>query len=358
MAVAPTRARGTGSRRATQTCPYCDQPLANEEAIERLAESEREVERRLDEAVAARAKTLAQQLVAKAKADAEVEIRKLKQEQAAAVRAAKQEAQEDADRRAAQKSRTEMRKLTRTIESLREQNEEQARKIERLTSEERGEFNEEELVARLRAAFPDDRIERVKRGQTGADILHEVIVRGDGDALSAGLIAYECKDTLHWQNAFVEQAKKAGRTHGTTFVVVVTHAFPRGEKPFCVRDGVLVVAPPRLVDLAHVMRRMVVEVHRAALTAQGKAAKTEELYEYLSGAEFRQAFDALGKHGEALGALLAKERTWHEQTWAKRRSHYDDLASRTAAIDGRIRTIIEKPRAKADGKVVELRARS
>jgi hypothetical protein len=160
--------------------------------------------------------------------------------------------------------------------------------------------------------------------------------------VAAGLIVYECKDTLHWSNGFLEQARKEGRTHRTPYLVIVTGAFPSGEKMLCVKDGVVVVHPSRLIDLAHVMRRMVEEVHRASLTGEGQAAKNAELCGYLSSVEFRQAFDALAHSSDKLVSLLGKERTWHERDWGKRQAIYNELGSKTTAIDTRIRTIIEK----------------
>ena len=219
-------------------------------------------------------------------------------------------------------------------------------------------MNELELVTKLQAAFPDDQIQQRGRGRAGGDILHEVRVRtGDGSA-SAGVIVYECKDTQAWSNGFLEQARKEGLTHKTPYLVIISRAFPRNEKILCVRDGVVVVHPSRAVDLAHVMRRMVAEVYRASLTAAGQVAKSAELYEYLSSTEFRQSFDALSGSSECLAELLGKEKKWHEQTWAKRQAIYDDIGRKTASVDTRIRTIIEKQPAARNDKVVKLRQAS
>ena len=102
------------------------------------------------------------------------------------------------------------------------------------------------------------------------------------------------------------------------------------------------------------MRRMVVEVHRAELTADGQQAKGAELCEYLGSGEFRRTFGAVAGSGDELAGLLTKERTWHEHTWAKRQSIYTDIGSKTAAIDARIQTIIERRAPSRRGKVVRL----
>ena len=74
----------------------------------------------------------------------------------------------------------------------------------------------------------------------------------------------------------------------------------------CVRDGVVVVHPARLLNLARVMRRMVEEVHRAALTSEGQDAKGAELCAFLSSVEFRQAFDALAVRSDSSRACSAR----------------------------------------------------
>ena len=335
-----------------EVCPWCGQELLDHEAVHHVEESEREYQHALETAAKAKAEQLAAELTRKK--DAEVgqlrqrmaaQQEKLAQERARhaeALREQKAKLRDDAEREATKKVRADLLKKERLITGLKEQIDEQSRRIEHLTADERGEMNEELLLAQLQAAFPDDHIQRVGRGRTGGDILHEVRVSSGDGPVAAGLVVYECKDTQRWSNDFLEQARKEGRTHGTPYLVIVTGAFPRGEKMLCVKDGVVVVHPLRLIDLARVMRRMVEEVHRAALTSDGQDAKSAELCEYLSSVDFRQTFDALAHSSDKLAGLLGKERTWHERDWARRQTIYEDVGRKTTAIDTRIRTIIEK----------------
>ena len=137
------------------------------------------------------------------------------------------------------------------------------------------------MLDELRTAFPEDQIERPGHGHAGGDILHEVYVISGSGREKAGLIVYECKNTQTWQSSFLKQAHKEGETHNTPYLVIVSRAFPKKEKTLFVENGIVVVDPARAVDLARVMRRMVVEVHRAELTADGQQAKGAELCEYL-----------------------------------------------------------------------------
>ncbi len=296
-------------------CPYCGQPLLNDGAVRHLHESELEAQRTIEAAATAKAAQLAKQMTVKqeqrvARAEARLvdertkhadQLRKLRID----VRA---KAEADAARAAEARVKGELRAQERAIKSFKEQIEVQQRQIEHLTSDERGEVNELTLVAELQAAFPDDRIERTGRGRAGGDILHHVCVPAGDRLREAGLIVYECKDTKSWSNAFLDQARREGETHGTRYLVIVTRAFPRGEKILAVRNGVVVVHPTRVVDMARIMRRMVEEVDRVGMTANGQEAKTAALYEYLTSLEFRQAFGAVAADADVLAGLLGKER--------------------------------------------------
>ncbi len=365
MTTATAAPPATRRRTSVETCPYCGQPLLDPDAVLHVHESEKEFERKLDEAANVLAAQLAKAQTAKLEsrlaaseaklATSESEHKQQLRDLRITVRA---EAQAEAQRDAAAKVRTELRQKDRAIEQFREQIEVQQRQIDHLTSDERGELNELQLVAELQAAFPTDRIERRGRGRAGGDILHEVCVSSGDGPVKAGVIVYECKDTKAWSNGFLEQVRKEGLTHKTPYLVIVTHAFPRGEKTLTVKKGIVIVHPTRAVDLARVMRRMVEEVHKASLTSQGQASKSAELYEYLAGGEFRRAFDAVAGGSDSLIELLGKERKWHEGTWIKRQAIYNDLASKTTAIDTEIRRVIEKKSPQKGGTVVELRRTS
>lgn len=372
MATQPKTQPGSNGSAAKEVCPYCGQPLLNQTAIHHLVTSQRKHERELRKA----AETLAQELVkAKTNELATKHAKKLEQleeklanraEQLSAEKTKHQEelreqrievqaqAETEAARKAKAEVQTQLRKKDTLLQKLQDDLEVKSRQIEHLTADELGDLNEEQLLGELRKAFPEDQIERPGHGKAGGDILHEVRVASGPRFEKAGLIVYECKNTQTWQTSFLTQARREGATHRTPYLVVVSRAFPAKEKTLFTDNGIVVVDAARAVDLARVMRRMVVEVHRAELTADGQQAKGAELCEYLGSPEFRQKFDSVADSGVELSSLLTKERTWHEHTWAKRQSIYTEIGSKTAAIDARIETIIQKRSPSKKGKVVRL----
>jgi hypothetical protein len=350
---APPRRRRLAS---VEVCPYCGQELLDHEAVRRVHESERKHERELEAAVKARATKLAEELRQRDDERHRKELERLQEQLATqqqtlaeerahhkeALRDQKAKLRVDAEREATKRVEKDLSAKDRMIGKMKRQIDEQSRQLEHMTADERGELNEEKLLSGLKDAFPDDRIERRGRGRAGGDILHDVWTKSGDGLVSAGLIVYECKDTLQWSNRFIEQARKEGKTHKTPYLVIVTRAFPGGEKMLCVRDGVVVVHPTRLIELARVMRRLVVEVHETELRGEGQAAKNAALYEYLSSSDFREAFETLATSSDRFSQMLDKERRAHEQTWARRETAYEDLRRATTAIDTRIHSILEK----------------
>ncbi len=72
------------------------------------------------------------------------------------------------------------------------------RQLQQKTATELGEGAEVDLFEALRAEFPEDRFNRVKKGAQGADIVHEVIHNGR----ICGRIVYDAKNRDAWRNDY------------------------------------------------------------------------------------------------------------------------------------------------------------
>jgi hypothetical protein len=349
------------------TCPFCGQPLLNTRAVEHLSREEAAYEAKLRKDLEAEAEARAQARVERIERDLKADA--AKQVKAAAQRGADevaglnrqlQEVQKNqeakvkvevrkqvADAEASQRTRLEQefgkrdKQLQTTLTKLQEQNAELSRRVERLSAGDRGELNEEEILAQLIRAFPDDDIKRTRRGQRGADIFQQVRFRTDGDLIGAGLIIYECKDTLHWNNSFISQMKAQAKLHRTPYAILVSRCFPRGLQNLAVIDDIVVVEPARSVALAEVMRRMVIETYRSGVVAGSRVEKTAELFRFVSSTEFRQKFDSLSEANDALQASLTRERKSHQRVWTERERFYHVIGDATIEIDSRFKAILE-----------------
>ena len=356
-------------------CPFCGQPLLNTQAVEHLAHQKAAYEVKLRTDLEAEAEVRAQVRVEKVekdlKADAAKQVQAAARERADEVAGLNRQLQEArknqeakvkvevrkqvADAEASQRTRLEQefgkrdKQLQATLTKVQEQNAELSRRVERLSAGDRGEFNEEEILAQLSRAFPDDDIKRTRRGQRGADIFQHVRVRTDGDFIEAGLIIYECKDTLHWNNSFITQMKAQAKLHRTPYAILVSRCFPRGSQNLAVINDIVVIEPARSVALAEVMRRMVIETYRSGAVTGSRAEKTAELFRFVSSMEFRQKFDSLSEANDALQASLTRERQSHQRVWTERERLYHAMGDATIEIDSRFKAILES---KGKGKAL------
>jgi hypothetical protein len=334
------------------TCPYCRQALLNQAAMRALHSAEGRLQQDILKGARAKAKELAEARVSAANAAAEGRVAQWRQkfdhlkaeheEHEANLRA---ELTKDIEERLQRRGAAQLRSVTKTLEKAVADKDNLQRRLDQISAGDRGAFNEDDVTRDLKTAFADDQIER--RGR-GGDILHEVYYRAGVDRTSAGLIVYECKDTINWDNAFVTEARSAADQHRTPYAVIVTRTFPPKSREMLTRDGVVIVSPARLIELIRILRSGVVEIHRAGLTAQGRAQKTMALYRFLTSSDFRQRFDAIVNLDRRLKKELDTERKVHERSWERREDAYNELSQNAAAVDERIRQVIEQRSESAD----------
>jgi len=228
------------------------------------------------------------------------------------------------------------------IARLRTRNQEDQRMMERMPADERGELNEEALLSLLTAAFPGDQLTLQGRGKVGTDILHTVQYLSGDEAAVAGVLLYECKDTVKWSNGWLAKAKQSCKLHDSSYVTIISRAFPRGEKGFCVQDGVFVVAPAQVIHIAWVLRETLIGIHRARLFGEARDSKSQRLHEYLTSTEFHETFDALLRNSKTLQKLLRVEQDWHRKEWARRQVIYSEIDGNGMAVREQIAAIIER----------------
>ena len=221
------------------------------------------------------------------------------------------------NRRLAEIREEEAQKLAQKDEQLRSmaaQIEQLKRKAEQGSMQTQGEAAEVLLEDRLAAAFPADRIEPVGKGQRGADCVQ--VVAGAGG--EAGRILWESKATQNWSRDWLPKLREDMRGAGADVAVLTSVARPDGVDSFALVDGVWVCAPIYAVPLAHVLRAGLIDVAAARVQRQGQATKTEMLYDYLTGPQFRARVEAVVERFDLLRADLDRERKTMQQLWAKR----------------------------------------
>jgi chromosome segregation ATPase len=226
-----------------------------------------------------------------------------------------------------------------------------SRKLDKQGADQLGKEAETDLLIELNKTFQGDRIDPVRRGVKGADIVHDIME--DGKRL--GRIVYESKNVSTWSNNFIRQAKQYQTQYDTPNVIVVSRSFPGKKKGLCILNNIPVVDPRMAVCLASIMRDGIREIGLARATSVGRDEKAQHLFEYILSDKFVTRFREIAESVESLRERQRKEKDWHEDAWDERSTLYDKIDARRREVDSQIRTIVKKP---AKPEVVHLAAKA
>ena len=177
------------------------------------------------------------------------------------------------------------------IQAMQKQVEELRRKAEQGSQQLQGEVQELELESLLGSAFVYDTITRVPKGEFGGDVLHRVVMNQTGAV--CGTILWESKRTKSFSESWLAKLRQDQRAAKADVAVIVSQALPKGVKHFEFIDGVYVVSPQCVRPVAEMLRGMLVEVAGAKVAAEGRETKAAVVYQYLTGARFKQHMQAI-----------------------------------------------------------------
>ena len=361
------------------TCPWCGQPIAHEKFIEikaRIRANERartrDLERRLrdeQDAVLAQVQAAAELQIKKANRLFEVQAAEARRKADAAIKAANKQVQSlvraardeerkksraavaaasaetarlraEADQRLAEqrahdddvlkarlreqrdaldkvtveainaekaKAFTDRQKLEARLAQLQ-------RQVAHNAAAELGEGAELNLYEQLRDEFPGDTIVNVKRGQPGADLVHTVIENGR----ECGHIVYDSKSRAAWRNSYVSRLLDDKIAAKADHAVLVTRVFPAGQAQLYVQDGVIVANPARVLALAQMIRKHVVQQATLRLSDEARAENTMRLYDFITSDRCSVLLEQIGTVSDKLLDLDVKEHRAHTATWKQR----------------------------------------
>lgn len=339
--------RSTGNAEAQ--CPYCGQPISRKEFKEIQARIEGEERTRIaDVEKALKAQFAAEKARADAQAKAAIDKagkdamkfaeQKIKAVSAShdAVVAARLEAQRiRLENKTAETLVTERTKMFAEKAALEQQLADMQRRLQAKTAHQLGEPAEVDLFDALTAAFPDDRISRVVKGQRGPDVIVEVMHGG----AAVGSIVLDSKNHKAWQNKFTAKLRADQLAEGAEFAILSTSVFPAGEAQMCLRDNVIVASPQRVPVLVHLLRRQIVENDRLKLTTAARDEKADKLLDYITSPGCTDLFDRIVKLTVDMVDLDRAETTAHQKTWGKRadlirgvQALHDEFSSAVSAI--------------------------
>lgn len=323
-AARPRPARNGHAHATECTCPLCGSVISSDRLASIIgAQKARESE--IEQAVAARfarqiadAERARKAEIEKARREAtevaEIKLKALAANQEATISARLLAQRETLEKAKAKAVTDEKVKAFEEKSRLTEQLAEMQRRLERKTAHELGDPAEVDLFEQLVAAFPDDRISRVVKGQKGPDIIVEVV---HNDAV-VGKVVIDCKNHKRWQNGFTSKLRADQLDEGADFAILSTAVFPAGARQLHIQDNVIVADPARVPVLVHLLRRQIIDNFMLKLGAEAKDAKAGQLYNFILSPTCDDLFDRLLKLTHELQDLGVAEEKSHRLMWDKR----------------------------------------
>jgi len=224
----------------------------------------------------------------------------------------------------------------RQIKDLATKLEEASRKAQQGSQQSQGETLELLLEDQLRRQFPFDELQPVPKGEFGGDTVH--IVR-DSSGRECGRILWEFKRTKIWQSAWLPKLRGDQRSARADLAVIVSQAMPPDVQHFNEVDGVWISSLSCTIPVATALRASLLQLAGQRRNAEGQQAKSELLYAYLMGAQFRGRIEAIAERWSEMQKDLADEKKATMRRWAKREAQLHTLLDSTAGIFGDVQGI-------------------
>jgi len=232
------------------------------------------------------------------------------------------------------------------IESMQKKVTELQQKIEQGSQQMQGESQELNLQATLTSAFPFDAVGEVGKGVNGADVEQTVIAPS---GVECGLILYESKRTRNWSAGWLPKLREDGRKAHADILVLVSTALPEEVETFNQIDNVWVCTPSVVLPLATALRATLLAVHASKQAQEGMKTKSEEVYAYVTGPQFRHRVEALVEAFTTMQDDLATEQKAVQRQWAKRTVQIERVMASTSGMFGDLQGIAGKALPEPEG---------
>jgi hypothetical protein len=210
-------------------------------------------------------------------------------------------------------------------------------KLQNKTADEIGDGAELNLFEALKAEFETDSISRVKKGQPGPDIRHEIRYNGE----ICGTIVYDSKNRQGWQLVYATKLRQDQLDAQADHAILATTVFPSGKKELCIESDVIVINPARAVPVVHLLRRALITMHVRGLSQKAKAEKTEQLYAFINSSVYQQRFEQIGSLNSDALELDVEEKKAHDVLWKRRGTILKRQSALLRELDTDVSSIIE-----------------
>ena len=213
---------------------------------------------------------------------------------------------------------------------------EMQRKADQGSVQLQGEVQEIAIEDWLKANFPLDKIEEIKKGARGADCKQVVNTRL---RMQCGTIYYESKRTKEFQNTWIEKFKQDMIRHGADLGVIVTKVLPRGMERMGQKSGIWICTFEEFKALCFILRQMLIKVGEVSDHERNKGDKMNLLYRYLTSNEFKLKIESIVDGFSQMQTDLQKEKNAMTRIWSQREKQIQKVLINTTEMYGDIKGI-------------------
>ena len=253
-----------------------------------------------------------------------------------------QQATKDAE----EKQKLKVLEKEQTIQAMQRQIEDLKRRSEQGSQQLQGEALELQLENLLSTKFPFDKVEPVPKGEFGGDVIHKVL---NATHQHCGTILWEFKQTKNWSDSWLVKLRNDQRAAKADIAVIVSNALPKEIDSFEMKDGVWVAHPSIALPIAIILRQSLIDISIARKASQGLQSKTELVYQYLTGPNFRLRVEAIVEAFSTMQSDLDAERKIFTKQWAKREAQIDRVMNATIGMYGDLQGIAGKSLQEIEG---------
>ncbi|MBI2049486.1 DUF2130 domain-containing protein [Candidatus Roizmanbacteria bacterium] len=215
--------------------------------------------------------------------------------------------------------------------------EDMRRKLQQGSQQTQGEAFELDFEERLKTEFPNDKISEVLKGMRGADLMQEVWDRNNN---KCGLILWELKNTKSWSEQWIDKLKIDQREVTADYAVIVSEALPSKVETAKYHKNVWITKRNFVIGLACALRMNLIQIAMVRRSNEGKKEKTDLLYSYLSGTEFRLRVEAIIEAFTNMQIEIEKEKRYFANKWARDEKNIRAVIDNTYGMHGDLKGIV------------------
>lgn len=240
-------------------------------------------------------------------------------------------------KKAEEENRSKVLELQKQLMDVSKANDDLRRKINQGSQQTQGEAFEVEFEKMLKSEFPNDQIVEVAKGTKGGDIVQEVT---DRNGNVCGKILWEMKNTKTWSELWVDKLKGDQRKAVADYAVLISEAVPADFDSARFYKNIWVTKRNFVIGLASALRLNLIQIAMAKRALDGKKGKSDLLFSYLSGTEFRLRVEAIIDAFTNMQLEIEKEKRYFSNKWARDEKNIRQVIDNTYGMHGDLKGIV------------------